>query len=193
MRLLSLLTFAMLCGAPFLHGDVPFEPGFSSCYSWKDKFDHPSEIVPPRYIYPAAMLKAGIEGEVVALVVLKADGSPARIATLYDTHYESPVSSGPHFSESVIQGLTEARWSKQQKEGVWFYKKVRFQLITDDEAKPPSRDGVVIGIVPCGDSVMKGKQPNLEGCVRPERSGAVNTTIVEQAPASPEAPQGRPD
>ena len=36
-------------------------------------------------------------------------------------------------------------------------------------------------------------EPNLEGCVRPERSGAVNTTIVEQAPASPEAPQGRPD
>jgi len=34
---------------------------------------------------------------------------------------------------------------------------------------------------------------NLEGCVRPERSGAVNTTIVEQAPASPEVPQGRPD
>ena len=24
-------------------------------------------------------------------------------------------------------------------------------------------------------------------------SGAVNTTIVEQAPASPEVPQGRPD
>ena len=37
------------------------------------------------------------------------------------------------------------------------------------------------------------KWPNLEGCVRPERSGAVNTTIVEQAPASPEVPQGRPD
>jgi len=36
-------------------------------------------------------------------------------------------------------------------------------------------------------------RPILEGCVRPERSGAVNTTIVEQAPASPEVPQGRPD
>jgi hypothetical protein len=31
---------------------------------------------------------------------------------------------------------------------------------------------------------------NLEGCVRSERSGAVNTTGVEQAPASPEATQG---
>lgn len=33
---------------------------------------------------------------------------------------------------------------------------------------------------------------NPEGCVRPERSGAVNTTGVEQAPASPAASQGRP-
>ena len=41
-------------------------------------------------------------------------------------------------------------------------------------------------------ALRKGRA-NLEGCVRPERSGAVNTTIVEQAPASPEVPQGRPD
>jgi len=34
-------------------------------------------------------------------------------------------------------------------------------------------------------SAFKKKRPNLEGCVRPERSGAVNTTIVEQARGEP--------
>ena len=33
--------------------------------------------------------------------------------------------------------------------------------------------------------------PNLEGCVRPERSGTGNTTDAEPAPASPTASQGR--
>ena len=41
--------------------------------------------------------------------------------------------------------------------------------------------------------IPTGNRPNPESCVRPERSGAVNTTGVEQAPASPEASQGRPD
>jgi hypothetical protein len=37
-------------------------------------------------------------------------------------------------------------------------------------------------------------EPNLEGCVRPERSGAVNTTIVEQARGEPETkPQSAKD
>jgi hypothetical protein len=40
----------------------------------------------------------------------------------------------------------------------------------------------------------KKRAPNLEGCVRPERSGAVNTTIVEQARGEPETkPQSAKD
>jgi len=33
---------------------------------------------------------------------------------------------------------------------------------------------------------VKKRKVNLEGCVRPERSGAVNTTVVEQARGEPE-------
>ena len=34
--------------------------------------------------------------------------------------------------------------------------------------------------------VIEKEEPILEGCVRPERSGAVNTTVVEQARGEPE-------
>ncbi len=44
----------------------------------------------------------------------------------------------------------------------------------------------------CASADAVENRANLAGRVRPERGGAVNTTGVEQAPASPEAPQGRP-
>jgi RimJ/RimL family protein N-acetyltransferase len=82
---------------------------------------------------------------------------------------------GGHFSWNEASGAVLAKLGFQ-REGVrpgFFLRSGRFE------------DVVVYGLVRSG--------PSPERCGHPERSGAVDTILDEQAPASPEVLQGRPE
>jgi hypothetical protein len=149
--LLSGSTFAAEIGVEL----TPFEPPLAASFDWKDKFAHPREIEAPRYVYPEEMRRAGIAGEVVALVVLKLDGTPERISILYDTMERSVDYPGVYFSTAVIEGLKKARWDPLKKAPVWFYVKTTFELIEEGDTPPPAKSGVVIAVMPSVLSVLK--------------------------------------
>ena len=138
---------------------TPFEPGFGTCYDNADKFVHPTEVVAPRYTYPAEMLQAGILGEVVALVTLDIEGNPATIAILYDVHSDSKALPGLYFAKAVVDGLKHAKWIEPKKLGVWFYVKVRFEIAEEGDSLPQEKD-MVIGVVKPGKSMIDGTKPN---------------------------------
>jgi hypothetical protein len=123
---------------------APFEPPYARCFDWKDKFAHPKEIIAPKYVYPEEMRRAGIDGEVVALVTLKSDGTPERISILYDTHERSAEYPEIYFSAAVIDGLKKAKWVSTKQGSVWFYTKVKFVLV-EKGTVTPHEAGTVVG------------------------------------------------
>jgi len=133
----------------------PFEPPYAASFEWKDKFAHPKEINPPTYVYPEEMRRAGISGEVVAVVMLAPDGAPERISILYDTMERSADYPGSYFSTAVIEGLKKARWEMPKKAPTWFYVKTTFTLIETGDTPPPAKPGAVVGVMPFVDSVVK--------------------------------------
>ena len=147
---------------------APFEPRYADCYKWSDKFDHPKELVSPAYSYPHQMRHEGIVGQVVALVILNADGSPAKIAVLYDTH--APDTS---FGASVVEGLKAARWERQEKAGVWFYYKVTFELVDPDE-KFVEEPGVVYDY-PCSESGCDHPRSEKKPAIKPPQTTTGNS------------------
>lgn len=161
---LSGLVFLLLSGSTFATEVrvelTPFEPPYAASFDWKDKFAHPKEIEAPKYVYPEEMRRAGISGEVVALVVLKPDGTPERISILYDTMERSVDYPGVYFSTAVIEGLKKARWGPLKKAPIWFYVKTTFELIEEGDSPLPAKPGVVIGVMPSVPTVLEGGKPN---------------------------------
>ena len=107
---------------------TPFEPPCEDFFYCKDKFRHPAELVPPKFLYPFEMRRAAIDGEVVVLVKIDDSGYPKKLSVLYGTHQL--------FIRSTIFALEKARWATGQG-NVSFYYKAVFTL--KDEGKAESR------------------------------------------------------
>ncbi len=181
-RHLSSLALTLL-SIPALAAEVavelaPFEPPYAASFDWKDKFSHPPEVIAPQFTYPEEMRRAGINGEVVALVTVKPDGTPERISILYDTMERSVDYPGVYFSAVVIEGLKKARWANLKKASVWFYVKTTFELIGEGELPPPTKKGVVIGVMTDVAGTI-GPKPN-----NPAQSNAGSRPSSVDSPAS---------
>lgn len=105
---------------------TPFEPPCEDFFYCKDKFRHPAELVPPKFLYPFEMRRAAIDGEAVVLVKIDDSGYPKKLSVLYGTHQL--------FIRSTIFALEKARWATGQG-NVWFYYKAVFALKEEGNAQ----------------------------------------------------------
>jgi len=95
---------------------TPFEPPCQHFYYCQDKFRHPAELVPPKFLYPFEMRRAAIDGEAVILVKIDETGYPQKISVLSGTHQL--------FIRSAIFALGKARWATGQGNVSFYYKAV---------------------------------------------------------------------
>ncbi len=95
---------------------TPFEPPCADFFYCKDKFRHPAELVPPKFLYPFEMRRAAIDGEAVVLVKIDDSGYPTKLSVLYGTH--------TLFIRSAVFALEKARWATGQGNVCFYYKAV---------------------------------------------------------------------
>lgn len=95
---------------------TPFEPPCEDFFYCRDKFRHPAELLPPKFLYPFEMRRAAIDGEAVVLVKIDDAGYPQKLSVLYGTH--------PLFIRSAVFALEKARWATGQGNVSFYYKAV---------------------------------------------------------------------
>jgi hypothetical protein len=103
----------------------PFEPVDVAFYNSADKFSHPPEVVPLRFIYPLKE-RHGVDGEATILVRIDRNGLPIKLTVL--------SCSMPVFSEAAVKVLSGGKWKVEsrpsgEKQGLLFYYKVRYSLV----------------------------------------------------------------
>ena len=95
---------------------TPFEPSCEDFFYCQDKFRHPAELVPPKFLYPFEMRRSAIDGEAVILVKIDDSGHPQKLSVLYGTHQL--------FIRSAIFALEKARWAAGRGNVCFYYKAV---------------------------------------------------------------------
>lgn len=119
---------AVICVASFVRAEnstapevdlTPFEPPCAEFFDCKDKFRHPAEIVPPKFLFPFEMRRAvyaSSDGEVVLLVKIDKSGVPRKITVLWGSH--------ELFVREAAIALAKARWISGVKATSFYYRAI---------------------------------------------------------------------